>query len=97
MEHGCCVETEGGVGGNLWKQLFIMGKKCESWLKKKKKKLDTDDEMVVPGSLFQLLVMDLTSSVFGFFLSAVLSPHVPMAKGKEEAPSPLVLLKWNLQ
>lgn len=96
MEQGCCVETEGGVGGNLWKQLFVMGKKCESWLKKKKK-LDTDDEIVVPRSLFQLLVMDLASSVFGFFLSAVFPPHVHMAKGKQEAASPLVLLKWNLQ
>lgn len=36
MKSGCCIEAEGGVGGDMWKQLFVMGKKCESWLKKKK-------------------------------------------------------------
>lgn len=60
------------MGGDLWKQLFVMGKKCESWFgekkKKKKKKLDTDDDIVVPKSFLQLLVMDLASLVFGFFL-----------------------------
>jgi len=59
--------------------------------------LDTDDDIVVPRSLFQLLVMGLASSIFGFFLSAAFLPHVHMAKGNEEAASPVMLLKWDLQ
>lgn len=65
--------------------------------RKKTPKLDTDDDTVVPRSLFQLLVMDRASSVFGFFLPAAFLPHVYMAKENEEAASSLVLLKWDLQ
>lgn len=89
------------MGGDLWKQLFVMGKKCESWFKKKSHhqqlKLDSDDDIAVPRSLFQLLVMGLACSVSGFVLSAAFLPHVHMAKGSEEAGSPLLLLRWDVQ
>lgn len=46
------------------------------------------------GSSFSV---GLASSIFGFFLSAAFLPHVHMAKGNEEAASPVMLPKWDLQ